>query len=61
MYELMQSITQLANNPVLKPERADALMRIGGSIPTALFDPLNRKLWDEGHTASPAAVNPYAV
>jgi hypothetical protein len=61
MYELMQSITQLANNPLLKSERADALMRIGGSIPTALFDPLNRKLWDEGHTASPEATNPYEV
>jgi hypothetical protein len=61
MYELMQSITQLANNPLLKPERADSLMRIGGSIPTALFDPLNRKLWDEGHAASPTAANPYEV
>lgn len=61
MYALMQSITQLANNPTLKPERADTLMRIGGSIPTALFDPLNRKLWDEGHAADPNAQNPYQV
>ncbi len=61
MYALMQSITQLANNPHLKPERSDVLMRIGGSIPTALFDPLNRKLWDEGHTADPNAKNPYLV
>lgn len=61
MYDLMQSITQLANNPLLRPERVDSLMRIGGSIPTAMFDPLNRKLWDEGHTASPDAQNPYVV
>ena len=61
MYSLMQSITQLANNPALKPERVDALMRIGGSIPTALFDPLNSKLWEEGHSASPDAVNPYEI
>lgn len=61
MYELMQSITSLANNPLLKAERVDSLMRIGGSIPTALFDPLNRKLWDEGHKASPDAANPYEV
>lgn len=61
MYDLMQSITQLANNPLLKPERVDSLMRIGGSIPTALFDPLNSKLWLEGHTASPDAPNPYQI
>lgn len=61
MYELMQSITQLANDPKLKPERVDSLLRIGGSIPTAMFDPLNRKLWDEGHSASPEATNPYAL
>lgn len=61
MYELMQSITELANDPNLKPERADSLMRIGGAIPTSMFDPLNSKLWDEGHTASPDAKNPYEI
>lgn len=61
MYELMQAITELANNEALKPERADTLMRIGGSIPTALFNPLNDRLWKEGHSADPNAVSPYEV
>jgi hypothetical protein len=61
MYELMNAITILANDPLLKPERADTLMRIGGSIPTALFDPLNDRLWKEGHLADPDAVSPYEV
>lgn len=61
MYSLMNAITQLANNPSLKIERVDQLLRIGGAIPTALFDPLNAKLWEEGHHADPTAHNPYTV
>lgn len=61
MYYLMLALSRLANNPSLKPDRVDTLLRIAGSIPSALFDPLNRKLWDEGHSADPDAVNPYAL
>lgn len=59
MYDLMQATTRLANNPDLRPERADTLMRIGGSLPTGLFASMNAKIWNEGHSAGPQSRNPY--
>jgi hypothetical protein len=61
MYGVMQSITQLANDPDLSPDRADKLMRIGGDVPTDLFDTVKAKVWREGHQAKPGMVNPYEI
>jgi hypothetical protein len=61
MYTLMNAITQTANDPELKPERADQLMRIGGSIPTDTFDTLKAQVWREGNSADKAARNPYEI
>lgn len=61
MYSIMNAITQVANDPELSPRRADELMRIGGDIPTAVFDTLKAKVWREGHLADPTSVNPYEI
>lgn len=61
MYSIMNAITEVANDPELDPRRADKLMRIGGDIPTALFDTLKAKVWREGHIAKPTSVNPYEI
>jgi len=61
MYTLMNAITQTANNPDLSGDRVDALLRIGGAIPGATFNGIKKKIWAEGHTASPDAPNPYDV
>lgn len=60
LYEVMNSITQLANDPALKPERVDRLLRAGGAIPSATFDPIKARVWREGHLSSDD-VNPYEI
>lgn len=59
MYTIMNAITQTANTA--SPTRADRMMRIGGSIPTATFDTVKAKVWAEGHQAEPDKTNPYAI
>lgn len=59
MYTIMNAITETANG--LNPERADRLMRIGGSIPASTFDTLKAQVWREGHFADPEADNPYEI
>lgn len=61
MYTIMNAITQAANDPDLDGRRADRLMRIGGEIPTAVFDTLKARVWREGHSAEAQAVNPYEI
>lgn len=61
LYTVMNAITQAANREGLSPQRADRLMRIGGSIPTATFDLIKAKVWEEGHLAEPEMPNPYAI
>lgn len=61
MYSLMNAITRAANDPTLDPKRADRLMRIGGDIPTTMFDTLKARVWREGHLADPTARNPYEI
>jgi len=61
LYEVMQAITRLANDPDLKPERVDRLLRTGGAIPSAIFDPLKAKVWREGHAAGDDVPNPYEI
>lgn len=61
MYSVMQAVTQVANANDITPTRADALMRIGGALPTASFDPLKARLWNEGHSADPDKTNPYEI
>jgi len=61
MYTVMQSITEVANTENLSDARADRLMRIGGDIPTAVFDTLKAKVWREGHMAAPTEANPYEI
>jgi hypothetical protein len=61
MYTVMNAITEVANDTDLSDSRADRLMRIGGDIPTAVFDTLKAKVWREGHTAAPDEVNPYEI
>jgi hypothetical protein len=61
MYGVMQAITQLANDPELSPDRADKLMRIGGDVPSDVFDTVKAKVWREGFQAGEGDVNPYAI
>lgn len=61
MYDVMQAITQVANGNDISVSRADSLMRIGGTLPTATFDPLKARLWDEGHRADAERENPYII
>lgn len=60
MYSMMQAVTQVANRFDITPSRADTLMRIGGEIPTATFDPLKARVYAEGQ-AHPTAPNPYII
>lgn len=61
MYRIMNAITQTANDPDMPDARRDRLMRIGGAIPSEEFDTMKAKVWREGHSAKPSAVNPYEV
>lgn len=61
MYSVMNAITRAANDPELDPKRADRLMRIGGDLPTTMFDTLKARVWREGHLAEPTAPNPYEI
>jgi hypothetical protein len=61
MYTIMQAITRSANLEGMDPRRADKLMRIGGDIPSAVFDTLKAKVWREGNSAQPASQNPYEI
>lgn len=61
MYSIMNAITQVANDSTLSPARADKLMRIGGDIPTSVFDTIKAKVWQEGHLADPEQNNPYII
>jgi hypothetical protein len=61
MYTVMQAITEVANTEDLAEGRVDRLMRIGGDIPTTVFDTLKAKIWREGHTAAPEQPNPYEI
>ena len=61
MYTLMSAITQAANDPSLTAARADQLMRVGGAIPSGTSDPERARVWNEGHSSDPEAVNPYAL
>lgn len=59
MYTIMNAVTETANG--LSQDRADRLMRIGGSIPSSTFDTLKAQVWAEGHVADPTAANPYEI
>lgn len=61
MYTIMNTITELANDSELSPQRADRLMRIGGAIPTTTFDTIKAQVWREGHSADTTATNPYEI
>lgn len=61
MYAIMNAITQTANGSEINAGRADRMMRIGGAIPTATFDTLKARVWDEGHTAPADLTNPYVI
>lgn len=60
MYTIMQAVTQTANDPDLSDDRRDRMMRIGGKIPTAQFDPLKARVFREGQT-NPQGPNPYEI
>jgi hypothetical protein len=60
LYSIMQSITQVANDPNLDQRRADRLMRIGGAIPSTEFDPLKARIFREGQS-NPSGPNPYEI
>lgn len=61
MYTVMQAITASANAADLDPRRADRMMRIGGAIPTAIFDTVKAQVWTEGHLAPAPTPNPYII
>ena len=61
LYTILNAITEAANLPDLPDARRDALMRIGGELPTDTFDTMKAKIWREGHTADPTAPNPYDI
>lgn len=61
MYGIMNVITEAANEEGMTPEHADRLMRVGGSVPTTIFDTIKAKVWREGHLAEPDASNPYEI
>lgn len=61
MYTIMAAITQAANNPDLDPTRADRLLRVGGHIPSGIFDPARAQVWREGNTSEPGSTNPYEI
>jgi hypothetical protein len=61
MYSIMNAITQAANSGDISASRADGLMRVGGSLPTATFDTVKAQVWREGHTAEPDKRNPYEI
>jgi len=61
MYVVMNAITQTANDPEISEDRVDKLLRIGGAIPSATFNSLKARIWDEGNTAGQPAVNPYKL
>lgn len=61
MYSILNAITSVANEEGLDPRRADSLMRIGGFIPTTVFDTLKARVWREGHVADPTETNPYEI
>jgi len=61
MYAIMNAITQTANGSEISADRADRMMRIGGAVPTAAFDTLKARVWDEGHTAPVEVANPYVI
>jgi hypothetical protein len=61
MYALMQAVTRTANDPRIKPERRDKMMRIGGSIPTTVFDTEKARIWNQGKQAEADARNPYEI
>jgi hypothetical protein len=60
MYGMMQAITQVANTHDISAGRADDLMRIGGELPTASFDPLKARIYAEGQL-HPTDPNPYEI
>lgn len=60
MYGVMQAITQAANDPELSEDRRDRMMRIGGKIPAAQFDPLKARVFREGQQ-QPTGPNPYEI
>jgi len=61
MYSIMNAITQVANEADMEDRRRDRLMRIGGALPTEVFDTLKARVWREGHQADPDAQNPYEI
>jgi hypothetical protein len=60
MYTVMNAITQTANDPDASDDRVDKLLRIGGAIPSAMFNSLKARIWDEGHYSS-MDKNPYKL
>lgn len=60
MYSVMQAITQTANDPDLDERHRDQMMRIGGKIPAAQFDPLKARVFREGQQ-QPTGPNPYEI
>lgn len=61
MYGVMNVITESANEEGVTPDRRDMLMRIGGDVPSAVFDTVKAQVWREGHLADPDAPNPYEI
>ncbi len=60
MYSVMQAVTQAANDPELSETRRDQMMRIGGKIPSAHFDPMKARVFREGQS-NPNGTNPYEI
>ena len=60
LYTVMNAITSTANDPDIDSSRADRLMRIGGEIPTEVYDTLKARIYREGQ-ANPEGPNPYAI
>lgn len=60
MYSVMQAVAKAAQDAELPDAKADFLMRVAGSIPTARFDPMKAKIFAAGQT-NPTGPNPYII
>ena len=59
MYTIMAAITEAANQFNLSNKNRDKLMRIGGNISNFAMSPDKARIWREGNTSAPTALNPY--
>lgn len=60
MYSVMQAITQAANAHDMTDAQRDRMMRVGGKLPKAQFDPLKARVFREGQQ-QPTGPNPYEI